>query len=211
MLKIWGRANSSNVQKVLWLAEELGLPFERIDIGGAFGGNKEPPYLALNPNGLVPTIEDDGLVLWESNSILRYLAGQYGVAKPGTASLLPTAPAKRADMERWMDWQLSTVVGPITTVFIGLIRTPPEKRDLAAIEAARKTLQGAFDILNAHLAKRDFVAGSDFTIGDIPVGIMTYRWLNLPLERTAQPHLKAWYERLMQRPGYQKYVAQPMT
>jgi glutathione S-transferase len=211
MLKIWGRANSSNVQKVLWGCEELGLPFERVDIGGPFGGNKEPPYLALNPNGLIPTIEDDGLVLWESNTILRYLAGQYGGAKPETATLLPNTPAKRADMERWMDWQLTTVVGPITTMFLGLIRTPPEKRDAAAIEAARKTAHGVFDILNAHLAKRDFVAGAHFTIGDIPAGVMTYRWFSLPIERNDQPHLRAWYDRLNQRSGYKKYVALPMT
>lgn len=211
MLKIWGRTNSSNVQKVLWLCEELGLAFDRVDIGGAFGGNKEPAYLALNPNGLVPTIEDNGLVLWESNSILRYLAGQYGAAKPATATLLPATPATRADVERWMDWQISTLNGPVGTIFIGLVRTPPEKRDAGAIEAGRKGAAAAFDILDRHLAGRDFVGGSNFTIGDIPAGIAAWRWFNLPVERPNQPHLRAWYERLLQRPGYKKYVALPMS
>ncbi|HEY1722639.1 MAG TPA: glutathione S-transferase [Magnetospirillaceae bacterium] len=211
MLKIWGRANSSNVQKVLWGAEELGLPFERIDIGGPFGGTKEPQYLALNPNSLVPTIEDDGLVLWESNSILRYLAGQYGNAKAETVTLLPTIPAKRAEAERWMDWQLTTLTPSMTTLFGGLVRTPPEKRDLTAIEAARKSAANAFDILDRHLAARDFVAGMHFTVGDIPIGIAAWRWFNLPIERPSQPHLRAWFERLLERPGYKKYVALPMT
>ncbi len=211
MLKIWGRANSSNVQKVLWLAEEMGLPFERIDIGGPFGGTKEPAYLPLKPNALVPTLEDDGLVLWESNTILRYVVGQYGAAKPETATLLPASPALRADMERWMDWQISTLTKPMTQMFIGLIRTPPEKRDPVAIENERTTVAAAFDILDRHLAKRDFVAGSNFTIGDIPLGILAYRWLNLPIERPQQPNLRTWYERLLTRPGYTKYVVQPMS
>ena len=206
MLKIWGRTNSINVQKVLWCADELGLNYERVDIGGAFGGNREAAYLAMNPNGLVPTIEDDGLVLWESNTIVRYLA-----AKHGAGTLCPTTPAARADVERWMDWQLTTVSRDMGVVFWGLIRTPPEKRDLGAIETSRKALNTIWATLDQHLATRAFVGGDTLTMGDIPVGCMAYRWLNLPLERNELPHLKAWYDRLTTRPGYRKHVMPPMT
>jgi glutathione S-transferase len=206
MLKIWGRANSINVQKVLWCADELGLTYERVDVGGAFGKNQEPAYLALNPNGLVPTIEDDGFVLWESNSIVRYLA-----AKHALGTLCPREPAARADVERWMDWQLTTLGKDMTTVFWGLVRTPPEKRDLAAIESARKSLNGLWARLEGHLAKRAYVGGSAFTMGDIPVGCLAFRWFNLPLERNDLPHLEAWYDRLTTRPAYRKNVMPPMT
>jgi glutathione S-transferase len=212
MLKIWGRANSSNVQKVLWVCEELGLAFERIDIGGIFGGDKEPPYLALNPNGVIPTIEDGGLVLWESNTILRYLAAKHADAPKARGTLLPADPARRADMERWMDWQLSVLAQPMSTMFWNLIRLPPEKRDAAAVEAARQKAAAAWDILDRHLAERTYVGGANFTVGDIPVGIMAWRWLHLPIERPAgQAHLNAWIHRLLARPGYQKYVALPLT
>jgi glutathione S-transferase len=206
MLKIWGRANSINVQKVLWCADELGLQYERVDVGGAFGGNKEPAYLAMNPNGLVPTVEDDGLVLWESNSIVRYLAAKHA---PGT--LAPREPGARAEAERWMDWQLSTAAAGMTTIFWGWIRTPPEKRDLAAMEAARVSLCDIWARLDRHLAKHAFVGGDTFTMGDIPIGCMVYRWYALPIERPDLPRLKAWYERLSARPAYQKNVMVPMT
>ena len=211
MLKIWGRSNSSNVQKVLWCCEELGLDYQRIDIGGIFGGDKEEPYLSLNPNGLIPTIEDGDLVLWESNTILRYLAARYADSPKGRRTLFPDDLAKRADMERWMDWQLTILVGPMSTLFWNLIRLPPEKRDAAAIEAARGKAAAAWNILDRHLANRSYVGGANFTIGDIPVGIQGWRWLHLPIERPAQPHLNDWIHRLMARPGFQKYVALPLT
>ena len=133
MLKIWGRATSSNVQKVLWCCGELGIPFERVDVGGPFGGNQDPEYLALNPNGLVPTVKDGELVLWESNTICRYLATTHRAER-----LYPAAPAGRALVERWMDWQLSTLGAPMGALLYGLIRSKPEGRDHAAIEAARR-------------------------------------------------------------------------
>ncbi len=204
MLKIWGRANSINVQKVLWVADEIGIPYTRVDIGGPFGGNREPAYLALNPNGLVPTIEDDGVVLWESNSIARYLAASRN------SPLVPADPKLRAEAERWMDWQL-TSLGGMTPIFWGLIRTPAEKRDPAAIEAARVQVAGAWAILDAHLKGRDFVAGPALTVGDIPVGCMAYRWFNLAIDRPDLPHLRAWYDRLTTRPAYRKHVMPPMT
>jgi glutathione S-transferase len=204
-MKIWGRANSINVQKVLWCADELGLAYERIDIGGSFGGNDQAAYRAKNPNGLVPTLEeDDGFVLWESNTIVRYLSAKYG-------KLSPSDPRARADAERWMDWQLTTIARDMTTVFWGLVRTPPEKRDTAAISAAAKSLCGLWGRLDAGLQGKSFVGGNAFTMGDIPVGCLAYRWLNLPVERVALPNLEAWYKRLGERAPYRKNVMVPMT
>lgn len=206
MLKILGRKNSSNVQKVLWCCDELGLAYEREDIGGPFGKNRDPAYLALNPNGLVPTVIDDDFVLWESNSVIRYLA-----AKHGADTLYPTDLRTRAKAERWMDWQLSAVVPAINPVFFGLIRTPPEKRDQAAIAAARDKLGGAMAILDGELGRTDFVAGDALTVGDIPVGIMTYRWYTLEIEREELPNLKRWYDRLTERPAFKKHVMIGLT
>ena len=132
-MKVWGRRNSINVQKVLWCCAELDIPFERVDVGGPFGGNRDPHYLQLNPNGLVPTISDEGFVLWEANVIVRYLA-----AKHGARMLYPEDLTVRADADRWMDWQMGTLWAAMRPVFIGLVRTPPEERDLASIEAATK-------------------------------------------------------------------------
>jgi len=204
-MKIWGRANSINVQKVLWCADELGLAYERVDIGGAFGGNDQPAYRAKNPNGLVPTIEeDDGFILWESNTIVRYLSAKHGKLSPGD-------PRARADAERWMDWQLTTIARDMATVFWGLVRTPPDKRDPAAIEAAAKSLNGLWGRLDAHLKGCAFVGGNAFTMGDIPVGCLAYRWLNLPISRVSLPNLEAWYGRLGERAPYRKNVMVPMT
>ena len=208
-MKILGRANSSNVQKVLWAADECGLTYTRQDIGGAFGGNDQPWYRALNPNGVVPTIDDAGYVLWESNSIVRYLGASYG--PPG---FWPADPKARGHAERWMDWQLSTIQSGMTTVFWGLIRTPEAQRDLAAIEAARVATGALWARLDRYLADAPYVAGPDFTIGDIPVGVMVYRWLNLPLRRDdlpETPHLRAWYNRLTQRPAYRQHIMIEMT
>ncbi|MGZ5845559.1 MAG: glutathione S-transferase family protein, partial [Xanthobacteraceae bacterium] len=148
MIKIWGRNTSVNVQKVMWALGELGVPHERIDVGGSFGKNNEPAYLAMNPNGLVPTLEEDGFLLWESNSIVRYLA-----AKFGAGSLEPADLRARARASSWMDWQISVAAPALTPVFWGLIRTPPEKRDAAAIEAGKVKSMAAMKILDAQLAK----------------------------------------------------------
>jgi glutathione S-transferase len=206
MLKIWGRSNSINVQKVLWCAAELALPFERYDTGGTFGGTRTPEYAAMNPNAVVPTIEDDGITLWESNTIVRYLAATHAAG-----TLWPTDARARADVERWMDWQLSTLNQDMVTLFWGLIRTPPEKRSATAIEAARQSLTEIWSRLDRRLADRQFVGGRDFTMGDIPVGCLAYRWFNLPIERSPLPHLAAWYERLTTRPAYRTHVMIAMS
>jgi glutathione S-transferase len=203
MIKIWGRNTSSNVQKAMWAVGELKLECERIDIGGKFGMNKEPKYLAMNPNGLVPTLEeDDGFLLWESNSIVRYLAGKYDK----TGVLEPRDARERALANQWMDWQLS-VLGPvITPVFWGLIRTPPEKRDMAAIKAAQDKTTAAMQILDGQLAKTAFVAGSGFSYGDIPAGVMCYRYRQLIPERPPLPHMERWYAAISARKAFQDHV-----
>ena len=206
MLKIWGRASSVNVQKVLWCAEELGLPFERIDIGGPFGGNRDAAYLAMNPNAVVPTIEDDGFVLWESNTIVRYLAAKHGMGR-----LCPSDLQRRADGERWMDWQLTTLNKDMVTLFWGLIRTAPDKRDNAAIAGALEALGDIWGRLDRHLADRAFIGGDALTMADIPAGALAYRWFNLQVKRPALPRLEAWYRRLTERPGYAKHVMIVMT
>jgi glutathione S-transferase len=206
MLRIWGRRNSINVQKVLWCCAELGLPFERIDAGMAFGLVGTPEYRALNPNSRIPTIEDDGYVLWESNTIVRYLA-----AKHGLDSLCPSDLAARFDAERWMDWQLTTLDQPVLTVFLALVRTVAEKRDPAALERAKVEAEQALAILDAHLAQRRFVGGETFTMGDIPVGASIYRWLAMDLQRADHPHVQRWYERLTERPGFREHVMQPLS
>src|SRR6266700_3694774 len=149
MLKIWGRNTSSNVQKAMFAVGELGLAHERIDIGGPFGKNNEAAYLAMNPNGLVPTLEEeDGFLLWESNSIVRYLA-----SKHSRGTLEPTDLRERGSASRWMDWQLTVCAPAIHPVFWGLIRTPPDKRDHAAIDAAKEKITGVMRILDAQLGK----------------------------------------------------------
>lgn len=206
MIKLLGRANSINVQKAHWCLEELGVPYTRLDIGGAFGGNTTPEYLAKNPNGRVPVLEEDGFVLWESNVIVRYLS-----AKHGAGTLWPTDLRVRAEADRWMDWQQTTVGPAITPVFWQLIRTPPEQRDMAAIEKSKADSAAVFTMLDAHLRGRTFVAGETFTMGDIPVGCATHRWFNLPIERPRLSSLEAWYGRIKTRPAAAKVLVSPIT
>lgn len=205
MLRIWGRTNSVNVKKALWCAEELGLAYERIDAGMQFGVVNTPEYRRLNPNGLVPTIEEDGFVLWESHAIVRYLA-----AKHDPGGLWPEDLRVRADADRWMDWA-NTMYAPLRTVFWGLVRTPPEKRDEEAIEEARKKAAEYLTILDAALAGRNFVAGERLTVGDMPLGCYAQVWMRLPIERPPRANVEAWFERLLARPAYRKVVDIPLT
>jgi glutathione S-transferase len=186
----------------MWAVGELGLPHERIDVGGPFGKNKEPDYLAKNPNGLVPTLEeDDGFVLWESNTIVRYLAAKYGAGK-----LQPADLHERARANSWMDWQLTVAAPALTPVFWGLIRTPPEKRDPAAIEAGKVKSTAAMKLLDAQLGKTAYVAGNAFSMGDIPVAAITYRFRRLIPERAALDNLERWYAGIEQRPAFKEHV-----
>jgi glutathione S-transferase len=203
MLKIWGRNTSSNVQKVLWALGEMTLPFERIDVGGAFGKTKDDFYLAMNPNSLVPTLEEeDGFTLWESNSIIRYLAGKHA-----NRTLEPADLRVRATAQKWMDWQLSVMGPAITPVFWGLIRTPPEQRDAKAIASSKDKTVAAAKIMDAQLSKTQYLAGNDFSYGDIPAGIMIYRYMQLIPERPATPNLDRWYAAISTRAAFKEQVA----
>jgi glutathione S-transferase len=206
MLTIWGRKNSINVQKVLWACDELGLDFERIDAGMAFGVNNTPEYKAMNPNGLVPVMKDEGFVLWESHAIVRYLA-----RKQGLDALCPSLPEVAADADRWMDWFATTMWINLRPVFWGLVRTAPEKRDLAGIAKSTEALSANFELLNAHLSHRKYVAGEHFTMGDIPVGVGAFRWYNMDIDRSSLPYLDAWYKRICERPAFQKWCMDPLS
>jgi glutathione S-transferase len=205
MLKLWGRTNSVNVKKALWALEELGVKYERIDAGMQFGVNKTPEYLKMNPTGLVPTIDDDGFTLWESHSIVRYLA-----AKHGAGTLCPSDAKARADVERWMDWAF-TFTNAMRPVFWGLIRTPPDKRDTKSIEEGRENCIRLLAIPETGLAGKKYVGGGRFTMGDIPLGCEVQRWMRVPIERPAFPNVQAWFERLCERPAFKKIVDVPLS
>jgi len=187
MLKVWGRKNSMNVQKVMWALAELGLPNERIDAGGAFGQTKDPQYLAINPNALVPTLVDGDFTLWESNSIVRYLAARHD----DNRRLEPADLQVRARAQMWMDWQLSVLQPSQRDLFWGLIRTAPDKRVAAAIDASRAKNTNAMAMLDAQLARTTYVAGDAFTYGDIPVAINAYRYWALVPDHPPLPHARA--------------------
>lgn len=206
MLKLLGRANSVNVQKVMWFSAELGLDVERIDVGGPFGGNDDPEYLAKNPNGRIPTLEDGTFVLWESNAIVRHIAETRG-GEPW----YPADAGRRALAGQWMDWYLTTMHPPMTVIFRGLIRTPPSERDLAVIEAARDAAAAAWTLLDAHLSGHAFVTGNTPSMGDIPVGCSVYRWFNLDIKRPDLANLTRWYATLCARPQYREHVMLPMS
>ncbi len=201
MLTIWGRNNSINVQKVMWTVAELGLEHQRHDVGRQFGGLDTAEFRAMNPNGLIPTIDDDGTIVWESNAVVRYLAAKYG-----SGSLWPEDAAARAAADRWMDWMLSAIIPGMAPVFIGLIRTSPEERDAAAIAAGAELMAGNWRILDEHLAATPYVAGETLTMADIPLGCACYRYYALDIPHPDMPHLMAWYERLKARDTYREHV-----
>lgn len=206
MLKIWGRRNSTNVRKVLWCAEEIGIAREQLDAGGAFGLVNEAVYRALNPNGLVPMIEDDGLVLWESNAIVRYLAARYAAG-----SLYPESPVVRAEGDKWMDWATSSLATPFRDLFWGTLRTPPAERNQALIDAALTRCGELLAIPDRALAERPYLSGADFAMGDIPLGCFAYAWFEMPILRPELPNLEAWYQRLKARPAYRNAVMTALT
>jgi len=205
-LRIWGRLSSVNVQKVVWCADELGLAYERIDAGGKFGGNDTPRYLAMNPNGLVPVIEDDDFVLAESNAIVRYLA-----ARHRATGLWPEAVRSRSEVDRWMEWQSTEFTPAMRDAFWQLIRVPVDKRDPGVIEASRGKSEKLSGILDGVLASRAYVAGDTFTLADIVAGCAAHRWLNLPLERRPRPHLERWYASLRSRPASRQVISQALS
>jgi glutathione S-transferase len=207
-LTIWGRANSVNVQKVLWCAEELGLSYRRIDAGMAFGRNTEPEYLAMNPNGRVPTLVDGDFVLWESNSIMRYFALVHGQGSP----IYPDAPKARTAVDRWLDWTLSTLQPVDRPVFWALVRTPKEKRDMIAIQKDADAEAVVWRIPDAQLAARKFIEGDQFTLADIALGAYARRWFGVEgIGKPRFPNLERWFAQFSSRPGFQKFLAPPMS
>jgi glutathione S-transferase len=207
-LKIWGRANSVNVQKVLWCLRELDLAYERIDAGMAFGRNHDPDYLAMNPNARVPTLVDGDFVLWESNSVMRYLVLAYQPQSP----LYPQTPKRRAGVDRWLDWTLSTLQPVDRPVFWALVRTPVEQRDMVAIQKDADAAALQWHIVDAALSTRRFIEGDDFTLADIALGTYARRWLGV--EGVSKPplaNLERWFAQFGSRPGFVQSVAPPMS
>jgi glutathione S-transferase len=206
MLRIWGRTNSTNVQKVLWCCGELGLDYQRTEAGAEHGVVDTPEYRAMNPNALVPTIDDDGFILWESNVIVRYLAKKHSDGK-----LFPSDIRERFLAEQWMDWQSTTLWPSFRDAFWGLVRTPPEKRDQAAIAKSQQTTARRLEGLEVRLGKTRFVAGDAFTMGDIPAGVSVYRCLALGVDRSAFPNVGRWHDSLTERPAFREHIMLPIT
>lgn len=205
-MKIWGRKNSINVQKVMWAVGELGLAHERVDAGMSHGVVGEAFYGELNPNRQVPTLDDDGLILWESNVIVRYLA-----AKHAAGAMMPGDMAARAQAEMWMDWQQTTISPLIRPIFWGLVRTPEAERNHDEINAAVAALGAAFQILDRQLDGRAYIMGDALTVADIPLGCVAYRWFALPVEHGENTNVRAWYERLASRAAFKEHVMLPVT
>ena len=203
MLTIWGRINSHNVKKVVWLADEIGLPYQRTDIGGQFGF--DDGYRAKNPNALIPTIEDGEVVLWESNAILRYLAAEHGGEQ-----FWPANAATRAIGDKWMDWQFAYSDAQ-RDLFFNLVRKREGERDLAAVERSVEKTGKLMMIVEAELARQPWLSGEQFGIGDIPMGVYAHTWFALDIARSYVPHVRGWYERLLARPAFAAIAAVPLT
>ncbi|MBC7576333.1 MAG: glutathione S-transferase family protein [Tardiphaga sp.] len=207
-LQIWGRANSVNVQKVLWCCRELGVVYQRIDAGMAFGRTGDADYLAMNPNGRIPTLVEGDFVLWESNAIMRYLTRVYG----RHSGLYPADARICAGMERWLDWTLSTLQPVERPLFWGLVRTPLAERDMAAMQQAADLAAVQWHIVDRQLAQRDFMEGDQLSLADIAIGTYARRWLGVEgVARPALPNLRRWFDRISTRPGFQEFVAPAMS
>ncbi len=202
MLKIWGRANSINVQKAMWTVGELGLEHERIDVAGKFGGLDTPEFGAMNPNRLVPVVQDGDVTVWESNAVIRYLASRYGAD-----SLWCSSPAERALADAWMDWVATTLYPVFIRIFVGLIRTPPSRRNPQLIANSIERTGRIYQHFDACLDGRTHIVGDTLTMGDIPVGATLFRYFTMDIDRPALPNLERVYAALMERPAYREHVA----
>ncbi|CAM8635341.1 Gst Glutathione S-transferase [Comamonadaceae bacterium] len=203
---IWGRLSSLNVRKVVWAAQETGVAFTRSDAGMAFGVVKTPEYLAMNPNALVPTLQDGDFTLWESNAIVRYLCAKYG-----NEQLYPQDLAQRFDAERWMDWQQTTLNRESGGAFLQWFRTPADKRDAAVIARSTAATEPALAQLNDHLATRTWMCGEHFSMADIPVACDVHRWFALPQPRPDWPHLERWFAAILTRPATRGVLDLPIS
>jgi glutathione S-transferase len=206
MLEVWGRRSAFNVQKAMWVVGELALPHRRVDAGGAFGGLDDPAFLAMNPHGRIPVIDDGGLVVWESHAIIRYLAARYG-----SGTLWPIDVAERSVADRWMDWSATTLQRDFMDLFWGYYRTPDEKRKWPRIRELVERCGRHYALLDRHLGSQPYLGGERFTMADVPAGTTLYRYLGLDLDRPRLPHLDAWYQRLTARPAYREHVMIPFA
>ena len=204
MLKLWGRATSQNAQKAMWAIGELGLDHERIDVGGRFGGLDTPEFGAMNPNRRVPVLEHDGAVIWESHTVVRYLAATFG-----RGTLWAEEPAERSLSDRWMDWTATMLQPAFMDIFWGYYRTPEPQRDWTIIRRGIDGCARLYGLLDRHLATQPFVAGNHLTMGDIPIGASLYRYFELNLKRPPLPNVEAYYARLQDRPAYSEHVMVP--
>lgn len=207
MLTIWGRTNSINVQKVLCCCDEIGLPYQRIDAGMAFGVNKTEDYLAMNPNGLVPTMNDDGFVLWESHAMMRYLCRKYD----SNHLITPENEQAFAKADQWCDWAHTVGWGAMRNLFWGMVRTPPEQRNQADIDASIEACGKAFALVDQELGRHAYLAGDQFSFGDIPTALLAHRWFSLPIKRPDLDHFEHWYQGIVARPGFAKHGAAPLS
>ncbi len=206
MLKVWGRRSAFNVQKVMWVVAELGLSHERIDVGGAFGGLDDPAFLAINPHGRIPVIDDAGLVVWESHGIIRYLCARYG-----SGTLWPPDAAERSFADRWMDWSATTLQRDFMDLFWGYYRTPDDRRDWPRLRELIERCSCHYRLLDAQLAERPYLGGNTFSMADVPAGTTLYRYNGIDVERPSIPHVEAWYQRLAARPAYREHVMVPLA
>lgn len=205
MIEIFSRRNSSNVLPVMWTLGELDISYKRHDVGGSFGGTKTPDYLALNPNGRIPTIRDGKFVLWESNAIVRYLCRKYDK----TNHLLPSTEEFYALADQWMDWYKTTLYPPYIDLFWSIVRTEPALRSEVVIADRHRATQPALQVLNDHLSETSYMVADRLTMADIPIGCLIYRYFKLELDRPEYLAIDAWYKRLCERPAYHEHVLFP--
>ena len=203
MLKIYGRASSINVRKVLWCCDELAIPYAREDWGTGFRSTRDADFLKLNPNGLVPVIDDDGFVLWQSNSIIRYLAAR-------ASDFYPTEPRQRAIIDQWIDWQATELNDAWRYAFMNLVRRSPEHQDAKLVERSIAQWSPMMGLLEKQLHQAGaFVTGATFTLADIPIGLSVHRWYSTPFDRPELRAVDAYYQRLKSRPAFSRLTVDP--
>jgi glutathione S-transferase len=204
MIQLFGRHTSYNVQKVLWTLDELCIDYEHTNLGGAYGGLDTPEFGALNPNRRVPVLDDDGLVIWESNAIVRYLAAKYD-----RGNLWRQDPGERSYADRWMEWAECNLLRAFISLFWAYYRTPEQQRDQDAINKMKTRCERFYAQLDDHLSNHPYIAGDSLTMGDIPAGTSLHRYFEMGLDVKKPPNVMAWYERLLQREPYRNRVAEP--
>jgi len=201
MLKIWGRSNSLNVQKVMWTVGELGIAHERLDVGGRFGDLDRPAYLSMNPNAKIPTIDDDGVIVWESNAVVRYLAARHGADR-----LWDRDPGARAQADQWMDWMQTTLAPDFYELFWLSVRTPADRQNPTATADSARRLRAHYAVVERQLADQPYLLGERLSMADIVIGATLYRYYEMPIERPGLAGIQRWYQRLMARPAYRSHV-----